>query len=82
MEFPPVVFSSSIWMLPKAHFHYLRVNKQRAMCGVLRNCGYETAGIAQDAEMCVEIKPTATGGWHTAAKCLPLQQMRHLLAMC
>jgi hypothetical protein len=50
------------------------------MKGALRHCGYETAGIAQDAETCLEIKPTATGDWHTA-KCLPLQQMSHLLGV-
>ena len=51
-------------MLPAAHFHYLRGNKQRATSGALHNCGYETVGIAQDAEICLEIKPTATGDWH------------------
>jgi len=37
-------------MLPKANFHCLRGNKERAISGALRNGGYETAGIAQDAE--------------------------------
>jgi hypothetical protein len=30
----------------------------------LHNCGYETASIAQDAETCLQIKPTATSEWH------------------
>ena len=64
-------FSWSIRMLPKAHFHYLRGNKQRALQGALRNCGYETAGIAQDAETYLEIKRAATSDRHIA-ECLPL----------
>jgi hypothetical protein len=74
-------FSWSFRMLPKAHFHYLRGSKQRATRVALHNCGYETAGIAQDAEICLEIKPTATSDWHIA-KYLPLQQMIHLLEVC
>jgi hypothetical protein len=38
----------------------LRGNKERTTRSALRNCGYETAWIAQDAETCLEIKPTAS----------------------
>jgi hypothetical protein len=68
-------------MLQKAHFRYLRGNKQRAMQGALHNCGYETAGIAQDAETCLQIKPTATSDWHIADY-LPFQHLSHLLEVC
>ena len=58
--------SWSIQMLPKARFHYLSGNRERAMRGELRNCAYETALIAQDAETCLHTKPTATSDWRTA----------------
>ena len=53
-------------MLSKAHFHYLRGHRERAMRGTLRNCGYETPWIAQDAETCLENKSTATSDWPPA----------------
>jgi hypothetical protein len=39
-----VQFCWSIRMLPKANFHCVRGNKERAIIGALRNGGYETAG--------------------------------------
>jgi hypothetical protein len=47
--------------------------KQAASCA-LHNCGYETAGVAQDAETCLEIKSTATSDWHIA-EYLPFQHL-------